>query len=224
MPTYQPTHLSNVQVESSTATKKNPGQSTVPGSLRLLPQLVGSFDPGGGCRGMGAARVGPLNPNSKPTRITCNLAALICLPVAPGATVCPAGETVCCTASCCCKRAEGNTSLHLGLRYACRSPFYWKKGTTGRGLRSLCQTDALSPDTPPKSVPEPRLRITPGLCLSARKWARSPPLYPEAPCFSAPARFVVPFLNFFEDEFVSDSSRAWTSLSPAREANRNLGG
>jgi hypothetical protein len=27
----------------------------------LLPQLVGSFDPGGGVGGWGAARVGPIN-------------------------------------------------------------------------------------------------------------------------------------------------------------------
>jgi hypothetical protein len=35
------------------ATEKNPGQSTLPGFYRLLPQLVGSFDPGGGVSGDG---------------------------------------------------------------------------------------------------------------------------------------------------------------------------
>ena len=45
-----------------TVTKKNPGQSTLPGLCRLLPQLVGSYDPGGGVSGDGnAARVGPIN-------------------------------------------------------------------------------------------------------------------------------------------------------------------
>ena len=72
--------------------KGTPDTARSRGFYRLLPQLVGSFDPGSGCRGMGAARVGPINPNSRPTRITCNLAAPICLPVAPGATVCPAGK------------------------------------------------------------------------------------------------------------------------------------
>ncbi len=35
-----------------TATKKNPEAETLPGFYRLLPQLVGSFDPGG-VRGVG---------------------------------------------------------------------------------------------------------------------------------------------------------------------------
>jgi hypothetical protein len=34
--------------------KKEPEKFTLPGFYRLLPQLVGSFDLGGGCRGMGA--------------------------------------------------------------------------------------------------------------------------------------------------------------------------
>ena len=40
-----------------TATKRNPGQFTLPGFYRLLPQLVGSSDPGGEVGGWGAARI-----------------------------------------------------------------------------------------------------------------------------------------------------------------------
>ena len=36
-----------------TVTKRNPGQFTLPGFYRLLPQLVGSCDPGGGVGGWG---------------------------------------------------------------------------------------------------------------------------------------------------------------------------
>jgi hypothetical protein len=36
-----------------TVTKRNPGQFTLPGFYRLLPQLVGSCDPGGEVRGWG---------------------------------------------------------------------------------------------------------------------------------------------------------------------------
>jgi hypothetical protein len=36
-----------------TAKKRNPGQSTLPGFYRLLPQLVGSCDPGGRVSGDG---------------------------------------------------------------------------------------------------------------------------------------------------------------------------
>jgi hypothetical protein len=36
-----------------TATEKNPGQFTLPGFYRLLPQLVGSCDPGGEVGGWG---------------------------------------------------------------------------------------------------------------------------------------------------------------------------
>jgi hypothetical protein len=45
-----------------TATKRNPEQFTLPGFYRLLPQLVGSCDPGGvGVSGDGdAARIGLL--------------------------------------------------------------------------------------------------------------------------------------------------------------------
>jgi hypothetical protein len=58
-------HLSSVQVVTRTqhalkislgpltATEKNPGQSTLPGFYRLLPQLVGSCDPGGRVSGDG---------------------------------------------------------------------------------------------------------------------------------------------------------------------------
>jgi hypothetical protein len=44
-----------------TVTKRNPGQFTLPGFYRLLPQLVGSCDPGGGVGGWGAARIGLLD-------------------------------------------------------------------------------------------------------------------------------------------------------------------
>jgi len=44
-----------------TVTKRNPGQFTLPGFYRLLPQLVGSRDPGGGVGGWGAARIGLLD-------------------------------------------------------------------------------------------------------------------------------------------------------------------
>ena len=48
-----------------TATKKNPEQPTVPGFASLLPQLVGSFDPGGVSWGMGdVARVRPIKSKS----------------------------------------------------------------------------------------------------------------------------------------------------------------
>ena len=45
-----------------TATKRNPGQFTLPGFYRLLPQLVGSCDPGGEVGGWGAARIDLLDP------------------------------------------------------------------------------------------------------------------------------------------------------------------
>ena len=41
-------------------TEKNPEQNTLPGFYRLLPQLVGSCDPGGEVGGWGAARIGLL--------------------------------------------------------------------------------------------------------------------------------------------------------------------
>ena len=44
-----------------TVTKRNPGQFTLPGFYRLLPQLVGSCDPGGGVGGWGAAGIGLLD-------------------------------------------------------------------------------------------------------------------------------------------------------------------
>jgi hypothetical protein len=40
-----------------TVTKRNSGQFTLPGFCRLLPQLVGSCDPGGEVGRMGAARI-----------------------------------------------------------------------------------------------------------------------------------------------------------------------
>jgi hypothetical protein len=56
--------ISEMSFWALTATKRNPGQSTLPGFYRLLPQLVGSFDPGGGVsRDGNAARVGPLKSN-----------------------------------------------------------------------------------------------------------------------------------------------------------------
>ena len=44
-----------------TVIKRNPGQFTLPGFYRLLPQLVGSCDPGGGVGGWGAAGIGLLD-------------------------------------------------------------------------------------------------------------------------------------------------------------------
>jgi hypothetical protein len=54
-------HTINFSDRPLTATKKNPGQSTLPGLLQLLPQLVGSYDLGGfGVSGDGdAAWIGP---------------------------------------------------------------------------------------------------------------------------------------------------------------------
>ena len=53
---WRVTHSGKVCVAGKnalTVTKKNPGQSHSRGFYRLLPQLVGSFDPGGGVSGMG---------------------------------------------------------------------------------------------------------------------------------------------------------------------------
>jgi hypothetical protein len=41
-----------------TVTKRNPGQFMLPGFYRLLPQPVGSCNPGGEVGGWGAARIG----------------------------------------------------------------------------------------------------------------------------------------------------------------------
>jgi hypothetical protein len=40
----------DISAWSLIATKRNPEQFTLPGFYRLLPQLVGSFDPSAGCR------------------------------------------------------------------------------------------------------------------------------------------------------------------------------
>jgi hypothetical protein len=47
------------EIDQLTATKINPGQLKLPGLYRLLPQLEGSFDPGGGGDvGVGGCRPG----------------------------------------------------------------------------------------------------------------------------------------------------------------------
>jgi hypothetical protein len=62
-----------------TATKRNPGQFTVPGLCRLLPQLVGSFDPGGGAggqlppgSGLSTSNVSDFPPDVAPSENICN--------------------------------------------------------------------------------------------------------------------------------------------------------
>jgi hypothetical protein len=59
--THTPAKCAQRQKIVLTATKRNPGQFTLPGFYRLLPQLVGSCDPGGGVGGWGAARIDLLN-------------------------------------------------------------------------------------------------------------------------------------------------------------------
>ena len=55
-----------------TVTKRNPGQFTLPGFYRLLPQLVGSCDPGGGVGGWGCRR-------DWPTRSTVTAKSIRCI-------------------------------------------------------------------------------------------------------------------------------------------------
>jgi hypothetical protein len=47
------------------ATKKNPGQSTLPGLLQVVASACRLFCSGGGCRGMGAARTGLTHKNMR---------------------------------------------------------------------------------------------------------------------------------------------------------------
>jgi hypothetical protein len=45
--THTPEKSAELEKNALTVTEKNPEQNTLPGFYRLLPQLVGSCDPGG---------------------------------------------------------------------------------------------------------------------------------------------------------------------------------
>jgi hypothetical protein len=112
-----------------------------------------------GCRGDGlppGSRA--YQSNSSLTTITCNLAALICLPAPRWRDRLSSKHTVCYAASCCCKRAD--TSFTWAL-VSLPEPLL-----LARGLPGLACGDLMD-GTPAKSVREPRWRIMPGPCVPA---------------------------------------------------------
>jgi hypothetical protein len=74
--THTPAKSVQLQKSVLTVTEKNPGEFTLPGFYRLLPQLVGSCDPGGEHRGMGGRPDWPFNSNLSRAIFPRNVAAV----------------------------------------------------------------------------------------------------------------------------------------------------